>query len=352
MFPLQFPLAVLNKYSQRGQSVCDPFCGRGTTSFAARVAGRRSIAIDSNPVAVAISEAKLVSVKPAEIMTAYDEIVSSALPISDPPSGEFWELAFAPSVLEKIGHLRDGLILDSSSPARKALRAILLGALHGPVGKQTKSYLSNQSPRTYAPKPAYAVLFWKARGLTPPMVDIRAIVSTRANRYYGGRLARPRIPSRVVLGDSRVLETVHEAVGGRRVHWFITSPPYYGLRTYGPDQWLRGWFVGGPPDVSYSNAGQLEHRSPEVFADELHDVWVNLEAIAADEARLVVRFGAINDRTADPLEILRDSFSGTAWRMLTRKAAGSASNGRRQATSFARRITEPMKEMDVWMSLS
>jgi hypothetical protein len=37
------------------------------------------------------------------------------------------------------------------------------------------------------------------------------------------------------------------------------SPPYYGRRTYIPDQWLRNWFLGGSSNVEYSNDLQLAH---------------------------------------------------------------------------------------------
>ena len=33
----------------------------------------------------------------------------------------------------------------------------------------------------------------------------------------------------------------------RRFTRVITSPPYLGMRTYLPDQWLRYWALGGEP---------------------------------------------------------------------------------------------------------
>jgi hypothetical protein len=41
--------------------VFDPFCGRGTTNFAARLANLYSVGIDTSPVAQAITAAKLIS---------------------------------------------------------------------------------------------------------------------------------------------------------------------------------------------------------------------------------------------------------------------------------------------------
>ena len=39
MFPLTFPLAVRHRRARCGEWVLDPFCGRGTTNYAARLVG-------------------------------------------------------------------------------------------------------------------------------------------------------------------------------------------------------------------------------------------------------------------------------------------------------------------------
>src|SRR5712691_10633239 len=64
MFPLEFPLGVLTRQSRPQQWVLDPFCGRGTTTFAARLLGLPSVGLDSNPLAAALAAAKLPSVSP------------------------------------------------------------------------------------------------------------------------------------------------------------------------------------------------------------------------------------------------------------------------------------------------
>jgi DNA modification methylase len=59
MFPLEYPLRVLRVHRKDQPIVMDPFCGRGTTLFAARQLGLQAHGIDSSPVAVAIARAKL-----------------------------------------------------------------------------------------------------------------------------------------------------------------------------------------------------------------------------------------------------------------------------------------------------
>jgi len=59
LFPLKFPLRILQGRAKQHRAVLDPFCGRGTTNFAARLPGLRSLGVDSSPVAAAIAEARL-----------------------------------------------------------------------------------------------------------------------------------------------------------------------------------------------------------------------------------------------------------------------------------------------------
>lgn len=343
MFPLEFPLGVLRD-ANPGELVIDPFCGRGTTNYAARTLGLSSIGVDSSPVAVALSEAKLANASPGRIVAAARRILREVPEPSDVPDGEFWRWAFHRDVLQILCRLREGLLANCKSDARKALRAILLGALHGPRPKSRPSYFSNQSQRTYAPKPRYAVAYWKKHNLAPEPVDVLEIIRERAARYYSDE---EPASGKIVRGDSRK-HVLARAAGGEKAAWVITSPPYYGLRTYLPDQWLRRWFLGGPSEVEYSAEGQLLHSSPEAFAADLRQVWRNVGEISAPGARLVIRFGGINDRKADPLTIIQASLEGSGFTLRSVEPAGSASRGKRQALHFSRPAGEAREEYDIW----
>ncbi len=345
MFPLDFPYDILGAQGAPGEWVLDPFCGRGTTLYAARLLGMPSVGIDSNPVAATISEAKLVSTTPDEILEAAHQVLEGVESPHDVPTGEFWDWAFHPVVLDLLCRLREGLLSDCSSASRKALRAILMGALHGPRPKGRPAYLSNQSPRTYAPKPRYAVGYWKSRNLAPERVEVLRIIEERAQRYYSEQVAAT--PGAVVCGDSRERITLTRP-DATAFKWVITSPPYYGLKTYRADQWLRLWFVGGKAEVDYSTDHQLAHRSTDVFASDLRTVWRNAASVAASDARMVVRFGSINDRSLDPLSLVQASLEDSGWNPQRVEAAGTAAAGRRQALHFSTSRSRPLQEVDVW----
>lgn len=348
MFPLAFPRKILGAYARQGQRVLDPFCGRGTTNFAARLAGLDTVGVDSNPVAAAITSAKLATATPGAVVQAARRILDEGTRVKM-PSGEFWSLAYRPEVLGSLCRLREALLTDCSSQARRVLRAIVLGALHGPRAKGSATYFSNQCTRTFAPKPGYAARFWKSRKLVPPQVDVLEVIRVRAERYLGECL--PAVDGIALLDDIRSPGRLQAISGERGFDWIITSPPYYGMRTYVQDQWLRYWFMGGPDHVEYKVSGQLNHMSPETFAAQLKQVWGNAALVATKNARLVVRFGGIRDRKADPGELIRESFQQSAWRLQHVHEAGSAASGKRQADAFLKTKTKPMTEYDCWARL-
>lgn len=349
MFPLDFPLRVLRRNAVEGEMVLDPFCGRGTTTYAARILGLPSVGFDSSPIAVAIAQAKTVSVSSGQVIASVESILRSNDSPDKIPSSRFWKLAYHRETLRDICKLRESLLRRVATPAKTVLRAIILGALHGPLTKNTPSYLSNQSPRTFAPKPRYATRFWTDRGMKPQRVDVVEVVAARAKRYLTDQVGDQ--PGAIYNADSRKRTSFGDL---RDVSWVITSPPYYGMRTYVPDQWIRHWFLGGPDQVEYAQREvDLEHGSPDNFADQLRLVWCNVASVANDRARLVCRYGGIQDRRNDPIEIFKASLTGSPWRITTIREAGTASVGKRQASQFGSRIkSQPRREFDIYAKLT
>lgn len=344
MYPLDFPLRILREYGTRGEWVIDPFCGRGTTNFAARLLEMPSVGVDSSPVAAALAHAKLVYAKPGRVVASARAILNAAKEPTSVPQGAFWRLAYHEQTLTQLCQLRDALLADCSSPTRVLLRAIILGALHGPRPKGTPSYFSNQSPRTFAPKPNYAVKFWTQRGMRPDAVDVLGIIKARADRYLAE--PPPDVEGMVHLADSRESDTFRNVPEAR---WIVTSPPYYGMRTYLPDQWLRLWFLGGPDDVSYRQSDtQLEHTGAAHFSAEMARVWKNVAKRAVRDARLIIRFGGIHDRNAEPMDVLQDSLVETGWKLVMVKNVPDADRGRRQVRQFQAQPKKSIAEHDVY----
>ncbi|MBA9003017.1 hypothetical protein [Thermomonospora cellulosilytica] len=340
MFPLDFPLQQLAAHPETTR-VLDPFCGRGTTLYAARLAELPSVGIDINPVAVAIAQAKLIRVTPGAVVRLARQILGGGMQ-GEVPEGEFWQWCYERETLRELVTLREAL-LGMTTPTAAMLRAILLGILHGPRNKNLPSYLSNQMPRTYASKPAYAVKFWKKHGMEPVRVPALEVIERRAKRLLD---AAP-LPhgGRVYLGDS--VETLNSL--RQRFDLVVTSPPYYGMRTYVADQWLRSWFLGGPADVPYGTQGQIARQpNQEAFIQALAEVWAATARRCRRGARLAIRFGALPSARTDPEKLLLTSLkeAKAGWIVKEVRQAGTPPKRTRQAEQFGK-AGSAVDEIDV-----
>lgn len=323
MYPVDFPGPILESASS-GEWVLDPFSGRGTTLFAARVLGLPAVGVDTSAVAVATSAAKLCNATSSEVIALAEQLVSiSSGPI---PRGEFWELCYAPQTLRHLCSLRSGLF-ELDSPAAVMLRAVMLGILHGPLRRRSPVFLSNQMPRTFASKPGSAVRYWRKHGLLPSEVDVLDAIGRRVAFTMEAEL--PTAQGYVLQGDSRlVLGAVEE-----RFAWVVTSPPYLGMRTYVPDQWLRNWFLGGPDTVEYEDPESIRTADLEMFTEQLGAVWRSVAAVCNPGARLHVRIGAIPSVPCEPGSVLKESLrrADTGWEIRAIRPAGLPKRGMRQA---------------------
>jgi hypothetical protein len=228
----------------------------------------------------------------------------------------------------------------------------MLGLLHGPRNKGLPSYQSNQMPRTYAPKPDYAVRFWREHDLAPVRVNMLNLVRRRA--YHLLDDSPPRITGRVLLGDA---VTVVKGLR-QRFDLVITSPPYYGMRTYVADQWLRNWFVGGVPEVPYGTHGQLaRQRNQEAFVAALAEVWRVVARKCDPGARLAIRFGALPSSSVTPEKLLTASLHAAkaGWIVTDVRPAGIPTRSRRQAAQFnggRTSVGHAVSEVDVLAELA
>jgi hypothetical protein len=347
MFPLEYPIRILKQHKHQSPIVLDPFCGRGTTLFAARSLGLQSWGIDSSPVAVAIAKAKLSRCSPEKVLSLAKRLIDETAP-KHVPRTQFFRSAFRLRTLTQLCALREGLLTQrSDSDAAAILRAAAIGCLHGPMSKNISEagYFSNQMPRTYASKPGYAVRYWRKHQLSAPKVDVLPVLKRKISRFGNLTAVSSGSFRRIILGDSQT-ESIYRRIP-RKTDLVVTSPPYYGMRTYVQDQWLRNWFLGGPEEIDYSHGVQLEHTGQQTFVECLGKVWANIARSETDDLHMYVRFGIIPSAKADAKKLFRSSMeeSRVAWKEISVRSAQTASIGKRQAGQM-KASSEPALEFD------
>ena len=252
MFPVEFARWAVRAFSRRGDTVLDPFCGRGTVPYVAMVSGRAAVGCDINPVAWLYAAVKTGPCpSPAAVDRRIGEIASAVRPRDRSPASEFQALAYGRRALGFINAARRELrwrtdVLD------RTVAALLLHYLHAKLGQG----LSNQMRDSRAMCPDYSVRWWRERGLAaPPDVDAAAFLRGRAAWRYAKGVPAGAGGARIVLGDAaEVLQ--EEPARAERADLVVTSPPYAGVTNYRADSWLRLWALGEGPDRPDWSTGQ------------------------------------------------------------------------------------------------
>ena len=74
MFIPQVARRLLEIYSQKGDTVCDVFCGSGTALVESRLLSRNAYGIDLNPLAIFLAKAKTTPINPKKLTKVYFEL--------------------------------------------------------------------------------------------------------------------------------------------------------------------------------------------------------------------------------------------------------------------------------------
>ena len=308
--PIDFAFSVVSDFTHPGDSVLDPFAGRGSSIYVAAAYGRSGLGIEINPVGWLYGRVKLAPATKEHVLRRLCELGEKArsAKVSSPNgSTEFYKRCFSPRVLRFLTVCRDELNWRESS-VDSTLLALILVYLHG---KRSAS-LSNQMRQGKAMSPDYSVRWWDERGLRPPRVDPVEFLRKRIEwRYTKGvpNLA----PAKVIRGDARAhLKRLSRAISGGALSRFdllFTSPPYCGVTNYHADQWLRLWMMGGPPQPG-GREGFARGRfySKERYAELLGDVFCRCADVLKDDAKVYVRTDARPFTYNATLEALQAAF--------------------------------------------
>jgi len=333
MFPEEFVAKQLLAYTERGDTVFDPFCGRGTTVFESLLNGRQAAGVDINPVAACVAGAKaspptLASVQARLLQLEQNFVKARPLPT---PGGEFFRACFHSKTLSQILFLRRELKWTSSRVDR-FIAATALGALHGESHK-SQNCLSNRMPRTISTKPEYSVRWWSDNGFVAPERNAFDVLG----RVSAFRLSQATAPLRgeVRLRDARSagrgFPSLHQSV-----RLIVTSPPYLDTTDYSEDQWLRLWFLGGEERPLLKKNRDDRHTSIDLYWQFLTEAWGGCQALVRQGTVVVVRIGGTRlDKSAlfEGLRVsLRKGFDGHRVKALDRGTTTQIKN--RQTNSF------------------
>ena len=245
-FKPQLPAYFIERHTQPGDLVYDPFSGRGTTAIEAALRGRRVIANDINPLSALLAAPRLAVPTLKAIEARLAEIPRSARWRSTLDLSMFYERR----TLAEIAALRNWLLARRKSGAADAvdhwIGMVATNRLTGhsagffsvysfppnqavTAERQRRINAQRQQVPTY--RDTHALILKKSRAL---LKDVDA-AQLRQLRAAGKR-------ARFLTGDARRTAQIKSG----SVALTVTSPPFLDVVDYAGDNWLRGWFNGLP----------------------------------------------------------------------------------------------------------
>ena len=241
-FKPQLPAFFIDRLTNQGDVVYDPFMGRGTTLIESALKQRVPFGNDVNPLSSALTEPRLNTPTLEEVKTRLLEI-----PFSSFSSIENEDLLvfFHPNTLKKIEGLKNWLIDREKSQSLdmvdKWIRMVAINRLTG----HSKGFFSVYSlPPNQAVSIERQKLINLKRNQIPDERNVQELIIKKSKSLlsHGGIVAKKY---KLLSKDSSSTKNIKD----HEVSLTVTSPPFLDIVNYESDNWLRCWFLNIDPNT-------------------------------------------------------------------------------------------------------
>ena len=247
-FKPQLPRFFIDRFTEPGDTVYDPFSGRGTTALEAAIKNRPAIANDVNPLSRILAEPRLNPPLYEDIETRLESIPKVDL-AEDPDLSMFYH----PDTLAEIVSLREYLLNREETGQYDRIDAWIRMIATNRLTGHSKGFFSVYSlPPNQAASRDSQVKINEKLDQKPEYraVDERILKKTRQllNRTSSDELAVLRTSNNrhlFLTGDARSTRTIAD----ESIQLLVTSPPFLDIVQYANDNWLRCWFNGFDPEL-------------------------------------------------------------------------------------------------------
>jgi hypothetical protein len=300
-FKPQLPRFFIERLTRPGQTVYDPFMGRGTTVLEAGLLGRVPVGCDVNPLSRILVEPRLAPPTEEDVAARLSDLdfgdAGADSGGTDDAETEELLVFFHPETLRALEALRAYFLRREQEGARDEvddwLRMVCVNRLTGHSNGFFSVYTlpPNQATSAVAQRRINA-----KRQQVPSPRDVRAIVLKKSKALlrdvsplFGGE--SDGLAKRAVLttGPASAMAQLADA----SVHLVVTSPPFLDVVQYAADNWLRCWFCGiDPASVPVTMA-----RSVDAWQQAMVDVFVELQRVVRPGGRVAFEVGEVKSGT-------------------------------------------------------
>lgn len=214
----QLPNLIIREHTNERNTVFDPFCGSGTTLLEAAILGRKSLGIDSNPVATLVASAKTTALNNEELLELekfVDRVREFKVPKRKPNIRGAKELNldhwFQENVIAELFVLRSEIEQIAHENVRTFLTCILSSIIVSVSNQESETRYAAKEKHLQAGD-TFKRFNAKLKRELPKIRELSSLKSVQRNR------------PRILKGDVRILDSF--GVKENTVDLIVTSPPY------------------------------------------------------------------------------------------------------------------------------
>ena len=235
-FP-ELPRWIINRYSDSGDLVLDPFTGSGTTNLECSLLGRDSVGVDVDPFSRMLAKTKTTLLSASELAIAHDRLVrlmGEFVPtkqLNGIPQFPYRDNWFKPYILVELAYIRSSILDMDTSQDIKDFFLVCFSSIIRAV-----SEADNNCTRTVIRK--------KLNKQVLPGAAIKRFIKRMDYCVNGMQALADKCPSGSVtipnMADARDLS----AYGNDCFDLALTSPPYLNAVDYPRTHQLEMYWLG------------------------------------------------------------------------------------------------------------
>ena len=292
-FKPQLPAFFIEKLTEPGDHVFDPFLGRGTTALEAVRLGRTGSGNDANPLSSILLEPRL---SPPPVEAVQERLNAIELEYSGEMETELLAF-FHPKTLKEIHALKEYFVRRASANELDMTdRWIRMIATNRLTGHSPGFFSVYTLPPNQAVSVARQEKINKDRNQTPPERDIRQIILKKTKTLL------KKITSDELEDMMKAAENTHllcgsadqlNGVAKSSVDLVVTSPPFLATVDYKGDNWLRCWFN----NIDANAVNFWQFRKIEDWVSKMASTFKELQRIVKPGGYVAFEVGEVNNGT-------------------------------------------------------
>jgi hypothetical protein len=248
-FKPQLPRFFIERLTLPGETVYDPFMGRGTTVVEAALLGRVPCGCDINPLSQFLVRPRLNPPRLEDVARRLTEIPLRA----EHEQSEDLLVFYHPETLQQLGSLRGYLLGRKASGELDAVDEwIWMVALNRLTGHSNGFFSVYTLPPNQATSATAQRKINEKRNQSPPPRDIARLILKKSKQLLGDCSEQTRQSLSGVACSARLLTAPASSTAqldDNSIALVVTSPPFLDIVNYAGDNWLRCWFIGIDPDA-------------------------------------------------------------------------------------------------------